>query len=124
MLLRHVRLLCFLIVKMVVCNALLPALTCRFQSAAHVFSAHTTSAAKRPTVMAASSNAPEPVWFTISHMHNCENASSNRRQHIVKCSQALVFGLSIMLRVHAGEYRSRQAGAPKEEARTSNVSAS
>eukprot|EP00953_Heterococcus_sp_UTEX-ZZ885_P000702 900-Heterococcus_DN1.PRE.2 len=65
---RHVCLLCLLLLaKLVVCNALLPALTCSSQFAAHVRSSHMDSsgAEKRATlVMTAASEASDPVSIT------------------------------------------------------------
>eukprot|EP00953_Heterococcus_sp_UTEX-ZZ885_P000408 746-Heterococcus_DN1.PRE.2 len=59
---RHVRLLCLLIVKMVVCNALLPAPTFRFQFTVHVCSSHSCGAGRRPAIaMTAASEASDPV---------------------------------------------------------------
>jgi EsV-1-7 cysteine-rich motif len=59
---RHVRLLCLLIVKMVVCNALLPAPTLRFQFTVHVCSSHSCGAGRRPAIaMTAASEASDPV---------------------------------------------------------------
>jgi hypothetical protein len=62
---RHVRLLCVLLIaKPMVCDALLPALTCSSQFAAHVHSSHMDSsgAERRATlVLAAASEASAPV---------------------------------------------------------------
>jgi EsV-1-7 cysteine-rich motif len=79
---RHVRLLCLLlIVKMVACNALLPAPTFSSQFAAHVCSPHMYScgAGRRATiVITAASEASDPVrsaTLCLVHVH-CGIASS------------------------------------------------
>jgi hypothetical protein len=60
---RHVRLLCLLLIaKITVCNALLPAPTFSSRFAVHMCSSHSSGAMKRlTTVMAAAPNASEPV---------------------------------------------------------------
>eukprot|EP00953_Heterococcus_sp_UTEX-ZZ885_P039784 20374-Heterococcus_DN1.PRE.3 len=63
---RHVRLLCLLLIaKLTVCNALLPAPMFSSQLAAHVCSSYSSGAMKRmAVVMAAAPNASEPVRIT------------------------------------------------------------
>jgi hypothetical protein len=67
LLMRYLRLLCLLIVKMAVCNALLPAPTFRFQFAAHVCSPHSSGPMKRiAIVITAPPDASGPVCCCTS----------------------------------------------------------
>jgi hypothetical protein len=110
MLMRHaLQLALLLIVKMVVCNALLPAPTFSSQYAAHVCSSYSSGAMKRmAVVMAASFNASEPV---------CCSAFALARAYCVWKSKldkfcwraylCVVWVRCHMVRVHTGAYHSR-----------------
>jgi uncharacterized alpha/beta hydrolase family protein len=71
--------------------------------------------------MTAASEASDLVRSATLHAQ-CGD-TSNRRQNIMIFLLALVFVLIIMVRVHAGEYHSRPANAPRqaENTKTPNV---
>jgi hypothetical protein len=108
-----------------VCNALLPALTCSSQCAAHVRSSHMDSsgAERRATiVMTAASEASDPVWFfaSIAYCRVCIIGFYFVKV-LTKSRVSCVF--VVTPRVHAGEYRYRQANTPRqtESKKTCNV---
>jgi hypothetical protein len=108
-----------------VCNALLPALTCSSQFAAHVRASHmdSSSAERRATlVMTAASEASDPVWCfaSIAYCRVCSfGFQANFVKVLTKSCVSCVF--VVMARVHAGEYRSRQANTPRQAESKKNV---
>jgi hypothetical protein len=112
-----VRLLSLLLIaKLMVCNALLPALTRSSQFAAHVRASHMDSsgAERRGTlVMTAASEASDPVWcFTfavIAYCHIC--IIGYQVKALTKSCVSCVF--VVMVLVHTGEHHSRPANTPR-----------
>jgi EsV-1-7 cysteine-rich motif len=105
MLMRHVlQLVLLLIVKMVVCNALLPAPTFSSQFEAHVCSSHSTGAMKRMAiVMAAAPNASEPVCCFTFALARAYCGWTFKQSFVKVCLYlCVVWVRCYMVRVHTG----------------------